>query len=275
MLLPEPYGAPPPDEPWLSRARAHVLDRLRPALGLALAVYDGPLELVDAHADALVARWGRERVEHLVVELGSAVENLALGMQADGLARASGHPDDPLAWSRVGLSRAEVQRYDPALTAGPVQLGFVAVRRELALVTGDADGLWRALWPEVVAAAARELDKRGGAAAFVLLPLHPWQQQRVLSSTFADLIIHKRMATLRLRAEARPLPGLGYVGVGERTLALAMDAAPRGVGLEGALAGPASVSVRLDPEAVGVERAALLGAALVDAPPAPALLPLG
>ncbi|MDX2675381.1 IucA/IucC family protein [Streptomyces sp. NY05-11A] len=126
----------------------------------------------------------------LASELDNSVANLALARAANGEPRpirdsadaeqavVDGHPQHPCCRTRTGLSVAEVLAYAPEHHP-VIDLALLAVPADRWQGTGD--------WPE---------ELRDGDT--VLMPLHPWQREHVLTQ-------HPELTVVDRTIAARPL----------------------------------------------------------------------
>ncbi|MGF1429456.1 IucA/IucC family protein [Kitasatospora sp. LaBMicrA B282] len=114
----------------------------------------------------------------------------------------SGHPWLVLNKGRIGFSAADAAVWTPeARSLQP--LGWLAVHRDLAEYRGtgaltDPEALYRAeLDPEVLADYRRRLSEQGlDPAAYLLLPVHPWQWDETVLPLFAPWVAEGRIVPL-------------------------------------------------------------------------------
>ncbi|WP_280693770.1 IucA/IucC family siderophore biosynthesis protein [Kitasatospora sp. GAS204B] len=174
---------------------------------------DDPFEFVLA-ARALLGLSG-DTSGHLVRELTATLladVRLAAGaLSAAELAeldhaglegRQSGHPWLVLNKGRLGFSAADAARWTPeARTLQP--LSWLAVHRDLARYRGvgelsEAEALYRLeLDAEVLAHYRGRLHGQGlDPAAYLLLPVHPWQWDETVLPLFAPWVADRRIVLL-------------------------------------------------------------------------------
>lgn len=215
---------------------------------------DHPLQVFQAVAPLLESRFERARIERLVLEeLPGSVANLALALGAEELERSGwrrrgvgtvrawaqtfenpdqrrramegmiweGHSSHPCTKTRFEMAPAHSIRFAPELSRSPLQLGFVALREELAQRAGhDVQDLLAALWPGLRGEANQRLLRLGlEASRYVLLPVHPWQLQHRIPRSFGDLVSERALVRLDLEAPAWPQLSL-------RTVEPAIDGVP-------------------------------------------------
>ncbi|MFJ9869984.1 IucA/IucC family protein [Streptomyces sp. NPDC101165] len=146
---------------------------------------------------------GTPAAERLATELDNSVVNLALARAANAVRAAplddsadaeqavvDGHPQHPCCRTRTGMSIADVLAYAPE--HHPVV--------PLALLRVPADRLQGAgVWPQHL----RDGDT-------ILMPLHPWQRDHVLSRR-ADLVVMEETIPARPLLSLRTLAPLGVL----------------------------------------------------------------
>lgn len=157
----------------------------------------------------------------LIDEIDDGVANLALAYARDADRRGptpgdedvllyyerrntEGHNLHPCARTRLGMTVADVLRYDLE-SDEPAELVLVGVRRDRVESAPDAFGrdigeLLRARYPALDQAVRRQLPDPGG---YVFLPVHPWQLDRAVRPLFAADIAEGAVVVVpaaRLRA---------------------------------------------------------------------------
>lgn len=120
----------------------------------------------------------------------TAAELLEADLQEVEAAMTEGHPAFVANAGRLGLSLDEYRAYAPE-AGGRLRLQWLAARRDrthLALGAGldEATHYAAELGPEERAAFAERLERRGlDPADHLYLPVHPWQWQHRVATTFA------------------------------------------------------------------------------------------
>jgi siderophore synthetase component len=191
-----------------------VVDNLRTTSGN----WEGlRVELVDSASNLALSRAAAQRrrevlqatkAPNLLHTVPAALSPSGAALDLDAL-ETEGHALHPCRRTRLGFSTADVLAYTPEFGA-KVKVEIAAVHRESALETPDEDGrtvgdLLAAAYPALTAQAVRGLRERGhDPDAYVLVPVHPWQAQRVLPSVYgteidAGLLVRLPEATLTCR----------------------------------------------------------------------------
>lgn len=104
---------------------------------------------------------------------------------------ALGHPWHPNYKTKLGLDAQEVVAMSPEFEAA-IEISVAAIREDVAHVASSADALDYRQWfathfPQTWRRWATALEQRGcDAAAWLPLPLHPYQLQRLIPDKFED-----------------------------------------------------------------------------------------
>ncbi|TCJ13065.1 IucA/IucC family protein [Rubrobacter taiwanensis] len=188
-----------------------LISALREA-GEASLAWDGlERELSNAAANLALARAyaGQvgERLRERAAGLGAgdslelaALEELPAGLFFERLG-AEGHNLHPSAKTKLGMEPRAVLRHSPELD-GEAPLRFVAVHRDRlrsASVSGEGfEEVLGARLPGVRERAAAELAEAGlRAEDYALVPVHPWQYERVLPEVYAGEVARQEVVPVR------------------------------------------------------------------------------
>ncbi|WP_258174898.1 IucA/IucC family protein [Actinopolyspora mortivallis] len=168
-----------------------------------------------------------------------------------------GHPWQPVARTRTGLSPEQARHYAPEFGA-EVGLRLVAVAAHTVSGVDSVGGQspreagWRELrrvFPQAVRKAVEELEGAGHVPAdYVLIPVHPYQLRHVLPRLHGDAIRDGTLRVLGATVAARPLMSLrtldarepgGKAGMHVKTaVEVRLTGAVRGVSEEAVHNGP-------------------------------------
>ncbi|QCI66067.1 IucA/IucC family protein [Phreatobacter stygius] len=184
--------------------------RLEPST-IEMAEPDGSWRAADLTGFAKALPATPERRAQLLAELRQTVElcrwnaktlvppdRRALPFAQLDSALWEGHPYHPCFKARTGFSLADHRRYGPEC-AKPFRLQWLAVRRDaisVSLPSGEVE-FWRAELGEERDLLARRLGEAGlSFETHALLPVHPWQMQRLREGPLRPWLAERRAVAL-------------------------------------------------------------------------------